>query len=85
MVPSDDSGTRRFQEVISIEPGRRYRGAVHYLFRGGCVTYRLDFRGDDQARPLADVTEMLAFADRESLREDLRRTSKGRLELDPSS
>jgi membrane-associated phospholipid phosphatase/tRNA A-37 threonylcarbamoyl transferase component Bud32 len=83
MVPSDDSGTRRFQEVISIEPGRRYRGAVYYLFRGGCVTYRLDFRGDEQARPLADVTEMLAFADRERLRETLRRASKGRLELDP--
>ena len=28
-------------------------GAVHYLFPGGCVTYRLDFRSDEQARPSA--------------------------------
>ena len=53
-VPSDHPGTRRYQEVISIEPGRRYRGAVFYLFPGGCVTYRLDFRSDEQARPLTD-------------------------------
>ena len=31
-VPSDHPGTRRYQEVISIEPGKRYRGAVYYLF-----------------------------------------------------
>ena len=46
---SDHPGTRRYQEVISIEPGQRYQGAVHYLFPGGCVTYRFDFRSDEQA------------------------------------
>ena len=55
-VPSDHPGTRRYQEVISIEPGQRYQGAVHYLFPGGCVTYRLDFRSDEQARPLGEVS-----------------------------
>ena len=55
-MPSDHPGTRRYQEVISIEPGQRYQGAVHYLFPGGCVTYRLDFRSDEQARPLGEVS-----------------------------
>ena len=63
-VPSDHPGTRRYEEVISIEPGQRYQGAVHYLFPGGCVTYRLDFRSDEQARPLGEVSLALGFVTR---------------------
>jgi hypothetical protein len=69
-VPSDHPGTRRYQEVISIESGKRYQGAVYYLFPGGCVTYRLDFRSDEQARPLGEVTLALGF-------------TGGRVPLDP--
>jgi hypothetical protein len=82
-VPSDHPGTRRYQEVISIEPGRRYRGAVHYLFPGGCVTYRLDFRSDEQARPLGEVTLALGFVPRDALRQTITDFSRGKLPLDP--
>jgi hypothetical protein len=82
-VPSDHEGTRRYQEVISIEPGRRYRGAVHYLFPGGCVTYRLDFRSDEQARPLGEVSLALGFVSRDALRRMLEDYSDGRVQLDP--
>jgi hypothetical protein len=84
-VPSDHPGTRRYQEVISIEPGRRYQGAVHYLFPGGCVTYRLDFRSDEQARPLGEVTLALGFVSRDALRQTLSEFTDGKVPLDPPS
>jgi hypothetical protein len=83
-VPSDHPGTRRYQEIISIEPGRRYQGAIHYLFPGGCVTYRLDFRSDEQARPLGEVSLALGFVTRDALRQTLADFTEGRVPLDPS-
>ena len=82
-VPSDHPGTRRYQEVVSIEPGRRYQGNVYYLFPGGCVTYRLDFRSDEQARPLGEVTLALGFVTRDALRQTLSDFTGGRVPLDP--
>ena len=82
-VPSDHPGTRRYQEVISIEPGRRYQGAIYYLFPGGCVTYRLDFRSDEQARPLGEVSLALGFVTRDALRQTFRVFTEGRVPLDP--
>jgi hypothetical protein len=82
-VPSDHPGTRRYQEVISIDPGRRYQGAIHYLFPGGCVTYRLDFRSDEQARPLGEVSLALGFVTRDALRQTLGDFTQGRVPLDP--
>jgi hypothetical protein len=82
-VPSDHSGTRRYQEVISIEPGRRYQGAIYYLFPGGCVTYRLDFRSDEQARPLGEVSLALGFVSRDALRQTLSDFTDGKVPLDP--
>ena len=84
-VPSDHPGTRRYQEVISIEPGRRYRGAVYYLFPGGCVTYRLDFRSDEQARPLSEVSLALGFVPRDAVRKTVSDYTHGRMQLDPPS
>ena len=82
-VPSDHPGTRRYQEVISIDPGRRYQGAIYYLFPGGCVTYRLDFRSDEQARPLVEVSLALGFVSRDALRQTLRDFTDGKVPLDP--
>jgi hypothetical protein len=84
-VPSDHPGTRRYQEVISIEPGRRYQGAVYCLFPGGCVTYRLDFRSDEQARPLGEVSLALGFVTRDALRRTVSDFTDGRVPLDPRS
>jgi hypothetical protein len=82
-VPSDHDGTRRYQEVISIEPGRRYQGVVYYLFPGGCVTYRLDFRSDEQARPLGEVSLALGFVTRDALRQTISDFTHGQVPLDP--
>jgi hypothetical protein len=82
-VPSDHDGTRRYQEVIAIDPGRRYQGAVYYLFTGGCVTYRLDFRSDEQARPLGEVSLALGFVPRDALSETVADFTDGRVPLDP--
>jgi membrane-associated phospholipid phosphatase/tRNA A-37 threonylcarbamoyl transferase component Bud32 len=83
-VPSDQPGTRRYQEVIAVEPGQRYQGAIYYVFRGGCVTYRLDFHSDEQARALGEVSLILGFVTRDQLRHELQRRSHRRLQLDPS-
>lgn len=82
-VPTDHSGTRRYQQVISIEPGRRYQGNIYYLFVGGCVTYRLDFRGAEQARPLTEVSLALGFVSRDTLRRTISDFTDGKVPLDP--
>jgi hypothetical protein len=82
-VPSDHPGTRRYQEVISIQPGKRYQGDVYYLFPGGCVAYRLDFRSDEQARPLGEVSNALGFVARDALGKSLADYTHGRIPLDP--
>jgi hypothetical protein len=82
-VPSDHPGTQRYQEVTEIRPGERFRGAIHYLFRGGCVTYRLEFTGDEQARPTADVVLALGFVGREEVAAAVWEYSDGRVTLDP--
>jgi hypothetical protein len=82
-VPSDHPGIRRYQEVTELRPGQEFRGAIYYLFPGGCVTYRLDFRGGEQARPLGDVVLALGFVPRDEVAAALRRDSGGRLSLDP--
>jgi hypothetical protein len=82
-VPTDHSGTRRYQQVDSIEPGRRYQGKIYYLFPGGCVTYRLDFRSDEQARPLGEVSLALGFVARDTLRRTLNDFTDGKVPLDP--
>ena len=82
-VPSDHPGIQRYQEVTELRPGQEFRGAIYYLFPGGCVTYRLDFRGGEQARPLGDVVLALGFVPRDEVAAALRRDSDGRLSLDP--
>ena len=82
-VPSDQPGVDRYQQVISIEPGQRYQGVVYYLFPGGCVTYRLDFRSDEQARPLGEVSLALGFVTRDALRQTVEDYTHGRVPLDP--
>jgi len=82
-VPSDHPGTQRYQEITEIRSGVRFRGAVHYLFRGGCVTYRLDFRGGEQARPLGDVVLALGFVSRDAIAAAVRDDTDGRESLDP--
>ena len=59
-VPSDHPGTRRLPGGHLDRARRRYRGAVYYLFLGGCVTYRLDFRSDEQALALGEATSASA-------------------------
>ena len=82
-VPSDHLGTQRYQEVTEVRPGQRFRGAIYYLFRGGCVTYRLQFTGDEQARPTADVVLALGFVSRDAVAAAVRDYSDGRVTLDP--
>jgi hypothetical protein len=82
-VPSDHPGIQRYQEISEIRSGREFRGAIYYLFRGGCVTYRLDFRGGEQARPLGDVVLALGFVGRDAVAAAVREDTKGRLSLDP--
>jgi hypothetical protein len=82
-IDSDHPGTRRYQEIVDIVPGQRFRGAVYYLFPGGCVTYRLDFRSPEQARPFGEVSLALGFVSRDALRKAVSDYSGGRLRLDP--
>jgi hypothetical protein len=80
-VPSELPEMRRFERVTRVSSG--YGGERHYIFDGGCVTYRFDLRGSTRAEPVAAVSESLAFLSRQKLDEMVRQVSGGRLRLGP--
>ena len=81
-VPSEQPEMRRWERVTRITSG--YGGERHYVFSGGCVTFRFDLRGSTRAEPVAAVSESLAFLSRQKLDEMVRQVSGDRLHLDPS-
>ena len=80
-VPSERPGTRRFERVTRVEGG--YGGSRHYTYLGGCTTYVFDLHGETLAQPLSAIGAALDFVNRAGLREQVRRATDGRLELDP--
>jgi hypothetical protein len=80
-VPSERSGTRRYELVSRVTPG--YRGDRIYTFEGGCITYHFDLHGKTRGVPLASVTQALGFISRDTLRRQVREDSDNRLSLDP--
>ncbi len=79
-VPSEWPELRRYERVTRVSSG--YGGERHYTFPGGCVTYRFDLRGDSRAEAVAVVTDSLGFVTRDSVEQQVRDHSDGRLELD---
>jgi hypothetical protein len=83
-VPSDEPGTRRFEQIGPVRPGLGFTGSRFYLFPGGCVTYRFQFRGEERAASLGATTLALSFVPREKIRELIRVTTEDRARLDPT-
>lgn len=80
-VPSDHERMRRYERVHRIDAG--YSGKRYYVFTGGCVTYHFNLYGTTRAEPLAAVSLALGFVSRDTMREQVRQDSDGRIELDP--
>ena len=83
-VPSDEPGTRRYEEIGPVRPGVGFTGSRFYLFPGGCVTYRFQFRGEERAASLGAATLALSFVSRDAVRNLIRATTDDRAELDPT-
>ncbi|CAN5661022.1 hypothetical protein BH24ACT26_BH24ACT26_01420 [soil metagenome] len=60
-VPSDELGARQYEQVEELE---RYSGFRYYVFPGGCVTYRFDFRGEGRSGLAAEMTQALTLLTR---------------------
>jgi hypothetical protein len=84
-VPSDESGTRRYERIGEVRPGVGFTGTRYYLFPGGCVTYQFHFHGEDRARPIGEVTLALGFVSRDEMRSLVRETTRGRADLETST
>jgi hypothetical protein len=84
-VPSDEPGTRRYEQIGEVRPGVGFTGTRFYLFPGGCVTYQFRFNGEERARPIGEVTLSLSFVSRDAMRGLIRETSHGRADLDTST
>jgi hypothetical protein len=84
-VPSDESGTRRYERIGEVRPGVGFTGTRFYLFPGGCVTYQFHFHGEERARPIGEVTLSLSFVTRDAMRSLIRETTRGRADLDTST
>ena len=83
-VPSDESGTRRYEEIGEVRPGVGFTGTRFYLFQGGCVTYRFQFRGEERAEPIGEVTLAVSFVTRDAVRTHVQQDTRGRVNLDPA-
>jgi hypothetical protein len=81
-VPSDEPGTRRYEEIGPVRPGAGFTGSRFYLFPGGCVTYRFQFSGEERAASLGAATLALSFVSRDAVRERIRSITDDRAELD---
>jgi len=84
-VPSDEPGTRRYEQIGEVRPGVGFTGTRFYLFKGGCVTYRFQFKTDERAGPIGEVTLALSFVTRDAMRSLVQETTGGRAKLDPSA
>jgi tRNA A-37 threonylcarbamoyl transferase component Bud32 len=69
-VPSDEAGTQRFEEPVSLSP--RLVDVRTYVFPGGCVTYRFAFAAGASATLVFDVDEAVSFVPRADLVELIR-------------
>ena len=83
-VPSDEPGTRRYEQIGDVRPGVGFTGTRFYLFKGGCVIYRFQFSSEQRAGPIGEVTLALSFIARDAVRRLVRETTDGRAELDAS-
>jgi hypothetical protein len=76
-VPTDEPGTRRFEQVGEVRSGVGFTGTRFYLFPGGCVTYQFRFTGEDRAEPLGEVTLAVSFVTRDVVRRQVRENTNG--------
>ena len=81
-VPSDEPGMRRFERIGEVRHGVGFTGTRFYLFKGGCVTYRFQFKTEERAGPIGEVTLALSFISRDTLRDLVQETTDGRAQLD---
>ncbi len=82
-VPSERSGTRRFEKVTRVTPG--YVGDRYYVFDGACITYHFNLRGTTRGAPLAAIAQSIGFLTRDNLRALVREKTDNRLSLDSDS
>jgi hypothetical protein len=83
-VPSDESGTRRYEEIGEVRPGVGFTGTRFYLFPGGCVTYQFQFRSEERAEPIGEVTLAVSFVTRDAVRTHVQEDTGGHAKLDPA-
>jgi len=83
-VPTDEPGTRRFEQIGDVRPGVGFTGTRFYLFQGGCVTYQFQFQGEERAGPIGDTNLAVSFVTRDEVRSRVREDTGGRADLDPS-
>jgi hypothetical protein len=69
-VPTDEVGTRRFEEPDRLPPD--LRSTRTYVFDGGCVTYQFAFAGDTSTALMFDADIALAFQPRSLLVDKVR-------------
>ena len=70
-VPSDEAGTTRYEDPQSLRPD--LHTTRHYLFPGGCITYRFAFSGDVSSSLLFEADQALRFQPRQEIVESVSR------------
>jgi hypothetical protein len=82
-VPTDEAGTRRFEEIGPVRPGVGFTGTRYYLFEGGCLLYVFRFQSGERAEPLGEANSALTFISRGEIRTRVAQETGGRAQLDP--
>ena len=68
-IPTDEPDTRRFERILSVKDS--FRAVRTYQFRGGCTTYRFNFRNRSQAL-VNEVSVAVRFVNRAAIDEVVR-------------
>ena len=64
-VPSEHPDMTRFERLDGLEGG--YRGVRHYVYDGGCTTFRFDLEGDRRAQPVTEASLAVGFTTSEAV------------------
>src|SRR4029453_14194319 len=83
-APSDEPGTRGYEQIGEGRPGGGFTGTGSFPFPGGLFSNPFVFKDSEEGGgPIGDVTLALTFIPRDAVRNHVRNSTDRRAELDP--
>ena len=82
-VPTDEPGTRRFEQIGPVGPGSDSPELASIYSRAAVSSTEFRFNREETSGPLGEATLALSFVPRDELRQRVLEETGGRYQLDP--